>query len=136
MAGDFDWLENLNVKAEADSSGYRLQLATRFKIGSTEVSAVMGNVGSPSDAYMVFRLGELSHKPIQEVLHVYSSSKNRGWGVMARQLGIKPGSREFHALKSGQDLYDNGHVAGSMHAQKTNGKHKNNPGKKDKGKNK
>lgn len=136
VAGDFDWLNNLNVKAEADSSGYRLQLSTRFKIGSTEVNAVMGNVSSPSDAYMVLRLGELSHKPLQEVLHVYNSGKNRGWGVIARQLGIKPGSREFHALKRGHDLYHDGKGAGSMHAQKGNGKRMDNPGKKDKGKNK
>lgn len=135
MAGDFDWLDNLNVKAEADSSGFRMQLATRFNIGSTEVKAVIGNVGSPSDAYMVLRLGELSHKPIQEVLHVYSRSKNRGWGVMAKQLGIKPGSREFHALKRGQDLYQDDKGGGSMmQARKGNGKHKSHPGKKDKGK--
>lgn len=135
VAGDFDWLNNLNVKAEADSSGFRMQLATRFKIGSTDVKAVLGNVGSPSDAYMVFRLGELSHKPIQEVLHVYSANKNRGWGVMAKQLGIKPGSSEFHALKRGHDLYqDNQGGGGMMQAKKGNGQHKGNPGKKNKGK--
>ena len=136
MAGDFDWMNNLKIKAEADSSGYRMQLATRFHVGTAEVSAVIGNVGSPSDAYMVFRLGEMSHKPIQEVLHVYSGSKNRGWGVMAKQLGIKPGSSEFHSLKRGHDLYRNDKDAASMHAQKGNGKHNNNPGKNGKPKNK
>ncbi|WP_455375623.1 hypothetical protein [Kaarinaea lacus] len=134
IASDFDWLSNLKIKAEADSSGYRMQLATRFHIGDAEVRAVIGNVDSPSDAYMVFRMGELTHKPIQEVLHVYSSNKNRGWGVMAKQLGIKPGSREFHALKRGHDLYHDDHDNGSMHAKKGNGKHGHNPGKKDKGK--
>ncbi len=134
IAGDFEWLDNLKISAEADSSGYRMQLATRFRIGDAEVRAVMGNVDSPSDAYMVFRLGELTHKPLQEVLHVYSTNKTRGWGVMAKQLGIKPGSREFHALKRGHDLYQEGHGNGSMHAEKGNGKHSQNPGKKDKGK--
>ena len=137
MAGDFGWLDNLNVKAQADSSGFRMQLATRFKIGSTDVKAVIGNVDSPSDAYMVLRLGELSHKPVQEVLHVYSSNKNRGWGVMAKQLGIKPGSSEFHALKRGHDLYQDKQGGGNMmQAKKGNGKHKNNPGNKEKGKGK
>jgi len=134
VAGDFDWLNNLNVKAEADSSGFRMQLATRFKIGSTDVKAVIGNVDSPSDAYMVLRLGELSHKPIPEVLHVYSGNKNRGWGVIAKQLGIKPGSSEFHALKRGHDLDGAGHGGGSMQAKNGNGSHKNKPGKKEKGK--
>ena len=35
----------------------------------------------------------------------YKSDKGKGWGVLAKSLGIKPGSQEFHALKSGDDLY-------------------------------
>jgi len=36
----------------------------------------------------------------------YKSDKGQGWGALAKSLGIKPGSREFHALKRGHDLYD------------------------------
>ena len=136
VAGDFDWMKNLNIKAEADSSGYRLQLATRFRIGDAEVRAVIGNVDRPSDAYMVLRLGEMTHRPIQEVLNVYRSHKNRGWGAMAKQMGIKPGSRAFHALKRGHDLHHgDGHGHGE-NAMKSNGKgkNKNKGNKKDKGK--
>lgn len=124
LAGEFEWLDNLNIRAEADSSGFSMELATRFKIGSTDVKAVIGNVDRPSDAYMVLRLGELSHKPIQQVLHVYSANKNRGWGVMAKQLGIKPGSREFHALKRGHDLHQSSQNGGGSagHAKKGNSK--------------
>jgi hypothetical protein len=32
---------------------------------------------------------------------VYKQSKGKGWGVIAKELGIKPGSPEFHALKRG-----------------------------------
>jgi len=104
VAGDFDWLSNLNVKAEADSSGYRIKLATRFHIGDAEVKVVLGNVDSPSDAYMIFRLGELSNRPVDEVMNVYRVDRKKGWGVIAKSLGIKPGSSEFHALKRGHDL--------------------------------
>ena len=103
-AGDFGWMDNLNVMAEGDSSGFRLRLATRFHIGDAEVKAVIGNVGSASDAYMVFRLGELSHRPINEVVNIYQEHRKQGWGAMAKRLGIKPGSREFHALKRGHDM--------------------------------
>jgi len=27
-----------------------------------------------------------------------------GWGALAKELGIKPGSEEFHVLKGGHDL--------------------------------
>lgn len=122
-AGDFDWLNNLNVKAEADASGFQVTLATRFRIGDVEVEAVISSADKPADAYMILRLGELSHRPIEEVIKVYQSDRNKGWGVMAKNLGIKPGSREFHALKRGHDLKD----INSEHGQftgKTKGKGK------------
>jgi len=36
----------------------------------------------------------------------YRADKGKGWGVLAKSLGIKPGSKEFHALKRGHDIYD------------------------------
>jgi len=131
-ASDFDWLNNLNIEAEADSSGFRAQLATRFRIGDADVKAVLGKIGKKSDAYMVLRLGELSHRPVDDVMSVYSANRKKGWGVIAKQLGIKPGSREFHALKRGHDLNggmekERGHFSGE-------GKGKGN--NKNKGKNK
>jgi hypothetical protein len=104
LAGDFDWLKDLNIKAEADPSGFRAQLAARFKIGNAEINTVISNVEKPADAYMVLRLGEMSHQPTDHVITQYRSGKGRGWGVLAKSLGIKPGSREFHALKRGHDL--------------------------------
>ena len=120
-ASDFDWMENLNIKAQADSSGFRVQLATRFHIGDAQVQTVIGNVGRASDAYMVLRLGELTHRPIKEVVNVYHTHRKKGWGVIAKKLGIKPGSKEFHALKRGHDM-DNDRR--SDHDRPSN-KHKN-----------
>lgn len=105
FAGDFDWLQRLNIRAEADPSGFRAELATRFKIGNTEINAIIGNMAKPADAYMVLRLSEMSHQPTDRVIARYQSGRGRGWGVLAKSLGIKPGSPEFHALKRGHDLY-------------------------------
>ena len=104
-AGDFDWTKDLNIRAEADLDGFRAQLSTRFKIGNAQVKVVLGNVNSPADAYIVLRLGEMSSKPVDYVLSKYRTEKNKGWGVLAKSLGIKPGSKEFHALKQGSDIY-------------------------------
>lgn len=106
MAGDFDWISDLNIRAVADMSGFRASLATRFRIGDTQINAVLGNVEKPADAYMVLRLGEMSTRPPEYVLEQYKSRGNKGWGALAKSLGIKPGSNEFHALKRGNDLYD------------------------------
>ena len=106
VAGDFDWMPDINIKAEADPSGFRAKLCTRFQVGDAQVSAVLSNVDKPADAYMVMRLGEMSNKPPEYVVKEYKQRKGKGWGALAKSLGIKPGSKEFHALKRGQDLYD------------------------------
>jgi hypothetical protein len=103
-ARDFDWLQQLSIEAQADPSGFVARLSTRFHIGDAEVRAVINNVGNQADAYMVMRLAEMSHHPVAYVSEQYRDNKRRGWGVLAKRLGIKPGSRAFHALKAGHDL--------------------------------
>lgn len=114
VAGDFDWIRDFNIQAEANPSGFRARLATRFKIGDAQIKIVLNNVEKPADAYMVLRLGEMSSQPTESVIEEYKSGKGKGWGALAKSLGIKPGSKDFHALKRGHDLYD----------QKPNGKSK------------
>jgi hypothetical protein len=106
VAGDFDWMPDFNIRAEADLSGFRARLAARFKIGDMQINTVLSNVEKPADAYMVLRLGEMSKQPTDYVIEKYKSGKGKGWGALAKSLGIKPGSKEFHALKYGSDLYD------------------------------
>jgi len=109
VAGDFDWIRGFNIQAQADPSGFRTRLATRFKIGDSQINIVLDNVEKPADAYMVLRLGEMSNQPTESVIEKYRSGKGKGWGALAKSLGIKPGSEEFHALKRGHDLYDEKH---------------------------
>jgi hypothetical protein len=106
-ARDFDWIRDFNIQAEADPSGFRARLGARFQLGDIEIRTVLGNVEKPADAYMVLRLGEMSSRPIDYVMKKYKAGNGKGWGVLAKSLGIKPGSKDFHALKQGQDLYDN-----------------------------
>lgn len=119
VAGDFDWMPNFNVQAQSDPSGFRARIATRFNIGDAQITTVLSNFPKPADAYVVLLLGEMSGKPIDYVTEQYKQGKGRGWGALAKSLGIKPGSQEFHALKRGDDLYG--------HKGKSKGK-----GKKDK----
>jgi hypothetical protein len=48
----------------------------------------------------------MAGKPPEYVAERYKSGKGKGWGALAKSLGIKPGSKEFHALKNGNDFYD------------------------------
>ena len=123
MAGDFEWLKELNIRARSDPSGFKASLAARFKIGDAQVTAVLGNVAQPADAYMVLRLGEMSGQPVERVIDTYRAGQGQGWGAMAKSLGIKPGSPEFHALKRGHDLDSGGPDKGKGKGKKEK-KHK------------
>lgn len=57
----------------------------------------------PSDIYYACLLASILKRPCGYVVDIYERDRGQGWGVIAKRLGIKPGSREFHALKNGVD---------------------------------
>jgi len=54
----------------------------------------------PADVYMIARLASATRQPIDTVKRYYMNNRGQGWGAIAKHLGIKPGSKEFHALKN------------------------------------
>jgi len=94
---------------------------------------------APGDVYYACALAFEVHKPCLESLREYDRNNGKGWGVIAKRMGIKPGSAEFQKLK--------GRVSNSNGKFKAHGKYKpmqgngmyrygNDPQKKAKGKNK
>jgi hypothetical protein len=116
-----DFLSNVNVQARVDLPGFSAKISTQFGVPLPRVQAVVQSVREPADAFMVFQLGQMSGQSPDRVLAVYTPRKNKGWGVIAKELGIKPGSAEFHALKSG-NLSFTGVPAGSESPGKGKGK--------------
>jgi len=96
-----DFLRRVNVQAQADLDGFRLKVCAQFGVPDLQVRTVLKGVPSPGDAFMVFELGRMTGVPPERVLQTYQTHRGKGWGVIAKELGIKPGSREFHALKRG-----------------------------------
>lgn len=94
-------MHDLNVQARVDRDGFSAKVGAQFGIPEARVKVVLGNVSEPADAFMVFQLGQMSRQSPEKVMEVYRAQKGKGWGVMAKELGIKPGSPEFHALKNG-----------------------------------
>jgi hypothetical protein len=54
---------------------------------------------------MVLQLGHMTGRPFEKVYPTYKKNRGKGWGVIAKELGIKPGSPEFHALKRGDLVF-------------------------------
>ena len=102
------FLGSVNAQARVDLPGFHAKVSAQFGVPVPQVEAVLARVATPADAFMVFQLGQMAHRPPETVIHTYQAHKGKGWGVIAKELGIKPGSREFHALKSGDLVYGGG----------------------------
>lgn len=113
------FLADLNIKAKADLPGFSTSVSAQFGLPVVKVNAVIGGVSSPAEAFMVLHLASISHKSPEYVLSTYQNSGGKGWGELAKSLGIKPGSPEFHALKNGELHYDGG--KGHSHAASSGG---------------
>jgi hypothetical protein len=100
------FLNGLNIQARADMNGFSAKLSAQFGIPEVQVRTVISTVREPSDAFMCLQLGQWSHRPAEQVVTVYKANKGKGWGVIAKSMGIKPGSAEFHALKRGDLRFD------------------------------
>jgi len=100
------FISSLNVRAEADLGKFKAQLSAQFGVPGPEVEVLLRSVDRPADAYLCLRSAEIMKLPTDMVVREYRVSKEKGWGVIAKNLGIKPGSAAFHALKSGNVAHD------------------------------
>lgn len=108
-------LKRLNVEAKADLDGYLNDLSKQYKKPIKDLKRLMDAAKmQPADLYMALRLADLAKVSLIRVEREYKQNRKRGWGAMARNLGIKPGSPEFHELKR-------------MRLKKTKHKRKNGP---------
>jgi len=96
-----DFLATINAQARIDLPGFSAKISTQFGVPVPKVQEVVKRVAEPADAFMVFQLGQMARTEPEKVMQVYTPNKKKGWGAIAKELGIKPGSAEFHALKSG-----------------------------------
>ncbi len=112
-AGLDDFIRKVNEQAKEDINRFNAKLSSQFGVPVPKVEDILKHVPSPADAFMVLQLGEMSSKQPETVLQTYQASRDKGWGAIAKELGIKPGSGEFHALKSG-DLSFTGRPGGGV----------------------
>jgi hypothetical protein len=100
---DFDLaLRSINVEAQQSLPSFYSSMNLNFGVRPEEIDVLLRRHRfSPADAYLAIRLSILIGKPIDYVIVRYQKHKKRGWGYIARNLGIKPGSDRFFILKTG-----------------------------------
>jgi hypothetical protein len=97
-----DFLISVDKQARTDLVRFNKEISSTFGIPVPDVEKLLNILPSPGDVFMALRVGEVAHVPVDRVVTEYKAHKGQGWGVIAKNLGIKPGSAEFHALKEGR----------------------------------
>lgn len=91
-------LTDIHNQAIKDISAFHNNVVNTFNIVSSHVDAAL-KILAPGDVYMAAQLSVSIGKPFNEVVKTYQANKSKGWGAIAKEMGIKPGSPEFHAMK-------------------------------------
>lgn len=93
-------LSNLNVEAGVYVDAFVSELSISYAIPKVQIEELVYNMRVPfGDVFVSVWLASSLKKPLSVVVKEYSVNKDNGWGVIAKNLGIKPGSEAFHSLK-------------------------------------
>ncbi len=110
-------LSQLNMEARSDMDGFMTRLSVSTGVQRTRIQMMIREYDmQPADCDMALRISTVTKQPVERVIEQYQVNRNRGWGVIAKNMGIKPGSREFHALK--KDLSGKGQGKGHKNDKK------------------
>jgi hypothetical protein len=121
-------LKSINTQAKLDLGAFKTDLKLNYNVSEKKLDYMSASLKmQPAEWYFALEIGKYSKKPIDQVLVVYQQNKNKGWGYIAKQMGIKPGSPAFHALKN--------NASGKAKKNKGNKGNKGNRGNKGKNKN-
>jgi len=94
-------LKEINIEAGVDINGYKADLSTTYDISRNKLEYLFVEIKmEPADVFMTLELARILNISIDAILKVYKENRGKGWGVIAKQLGMKPGSNEFMALKN------------------------------------
>jgi len=122
---DFDFLKEIDRKAREDHKAFAEHMSIVFGLPVPRIDKIVKEVGSPADAFMLLKIEKLSRRSYDDVFTEYRSNRGRGWGAIAKNMGIKPGSDAFHELKrSGGDFAKGSSAKGKAKAKDKKGKGK------------
>ncbi|MBF0407470.1 MAG: hypothetical protein HQM10_08950 [Candidatus Riflebacteria bacterium] len=96
-------VKGVDVDAEVDIAGYKVRVGAEYGAKTNEIDDLLSLYKMlPSDVLTAYELSRQLRIPVIVVADEYKRNSGNGWGVIAKSLGIKPGSPEFHALKKGE----------------------------------
>jgi hypothetical protein len=96
-----DYVNDINIFASKKFGDFKAELSAHYGISGSRFDLMLQKLDSPGDLAVAAWLSAKSYRSIDDVTKQYRIHKGKGWGVIARGLGIKPGSPAFKQLKAG-----------------------------------
>ncbi|TDQ22786.1 hypothetical protein [Tenacibaculum caenipelagi] len=94
-------LNIINADANLNFGAFKTNLSVSYNVSEKKIGYMRGTLGMKAgEIYLALEICKLSRKPVDDVIVIYKTHKNKGWGYIAKQAGIKPGSAAFHQLKN------------------------------------
>ena len=91
-------LNEVNKEAKADINLFTSDLNKSTGLAIDKIKDLLKKL-QPAEIVLAEDISIITNKPIDTVIKSYEANKDAGWGKVAKDMGIKPGSAEFHALK-------------------------------------
>lgn len=118
------YLNEVNVYAKAEYDFFKKDLSMKFGITPKDIDQYVYKENiRPADLYYACAVSNVTKRKVGDIVVLYKDKK--GWGAVAMELGIKPGSKEFHRLK-GKSVSG----IGKIKSKNINDRRKNPRGKK------
>lgn len=125
-------MNTLNTSAKKDLSAFKEEMKVDYGIPGDRLDALLKKKMEPADIILAGRISKIAIVEFDAVINRYAQDKDKGWGHIAKEMGIKPGSPEFHELKnkpkksgSSQSNGSNGKSSGSTKGSSSSSKGKN-----------
>ena len=94
-------LGKINADANLNFGAFKTNLALSYDVSEHKIDFLHVSVKmEPAEIYLALEISDLSDRSIDQVIEIYRVNRDKGWGVIAKEVGIKPGSPEFHNLKN------------------------------------
>lgn len=91
-------LRLVNTQANSNLSEFKTRINADYGISFPKIGQML-EIMKPGDIEISVRIGKQLNISVDRVIGSYKINKDKGWGAIAKDLGIKPGSPAFHALK-------------------------------------
>jgi glucan-binding YG repeat protein len=100
--GDTEFEKQLNIlnsEAKSDLNSFKEDISKELNVSKDRIQELLNKAMEPVEIILSGRISGIAKTDFENVIKSYEKNKDKGWGQIAKDLGINPGSPEFHELK-------------------------------------